>query len=129
MARMLVLLPLLILVGCGESDGVKRLTVTGTVTFQGKPLTDGGISFEDPTTGYAAASQFQDGAFQVQLPVGEYKVMIEPTMVEVPSRDGNSPPSQRPSVDLPRKYFSAATTDLKAKVADDSTNFAFDLKK
>ena len=123
------LTPLFLLgTGCGDS-GPRLETVTGTVTLDGEPLSQGGISFENPATGHAAGGKLEAGRFTVQLPHGEYKVALEPPMVEAPSPDGLSPPTQKPAVDLPRKYLSVTTTDLTAHVTGDSTEFDFQLKK
>jgi len=40
----------LVLAGCGGGDA-GRYTVTGKVTFQGKPVDQGEITFENPTAG------------------------------------------------------------------------------
>jgi len=119
---------LLFLLGCGSS-GPHMIDVTGSVVMDGKPVQGGSISFENETTGHAARSDIGDGSFALAVPPGDYKVAIEPSTVEVPSKNPNSPPTTRYAENIPRKYHSVRTTDLSATVSDDQTNFDFKLRK
>lgn len=77
--RLLVLLTLISLVGCG--GGQARTTITGKVTVNGKgPLTGGSIQFvlaSDPKV--IGAGQIKaDGAYEVvDAPIGDCKVIID----------------------------------------------------
>ena len=69
--------------GCGNRDG--RLTVTGTVTFDGQALPEGSISFRprEGTSSPSAGASISDGRFEVGsdkgvLP-GEFDVAITAT--------------------------------------------------
>ncbi len=43
--------------GCGQGDGFERVVVSGTVTYQGKPVEDGTIEFIPDTTSQAPVSE------------------------------------------------------------------------
>ncbi|WP_146115500.1 MULTISPECIES: carboxypeptidase-like regulatory domain-containing protein [Pirellulaceae] len=118
-----------LLVGCSES-GTKMYSVDGTVTLGKKPMSGGFVSFEDTTTGTAAQGVIEeDGSYTLELPAGSYQVMIEPTEIEVKSKDGMSPPEMKYAQNVPDRYMSVDTTDLSADVGDDSTTFDFILKR
>ncbi|MFN3148358.1 hypothetical protein [Bremerella sp.] len=125
----LCLLAVGLLIGCSES-GPKTYAVNGSVTIGQKPMNGGFVSFEDPTTGNAAQGAIEeDGTYSVELPEGSYQVMIEPTEIEVKSKDGMSPPSTKYAQNVPERYMSVDTTELSAEVGDGSTTFDFQLKK
>lgn len=105
------------------------ISVTGSVVLDGKPIQGGSISFENEATGHAARSDIGDGSYQLAVPPGDYKVAIEPSLVEVPSKNPNSPPTTKYSENIPRKYHSIRTTDLGAAVSDDQATFDFQLTK
>src|SRR5438876_932168 len=68
--------------GCSRGPAVGE--VSGKVTFERKPVTEGTITFINPTTGYAAEAGLQkDGSYVVVTPegglvVGDYLVMVNP---------------------------------------------------
>ncbi|WDI43622.1 hypothetical protein [Bremerella sp. P1] len=125
----LCLLAIGLLIGCSES-GPKTYSVGGTVTIGKKPMNGGYVSFEDPETGEAAQGAIEeDGSYSVELPQGSYQVMIEPTEIEVKSKDGMSPPEMRYVQNVPERYMSIDSTELSADVGDDSTTFDFTLTK
>ena len=70
-----------LLVGCQRGDG--RLPVTGTVTIDGKPATNGSIRFQ-PIEANAAKSSggaIRQGAFEIEaakgLPPGKYAITVQ----------------------------------------------------
>ncbi|MBY0395501.1 MAG: hypothetical protein K2X91_03390, partial [Thermoleophilia bacterium] len=68
--------------GCSTGDGLPRQSVSGTVTFAGKPLETGQIQFQPATEkeGIAAGAIVTAGSFEIprlEGPVpGKYRVMI-----------------------------------------------------
>ena len=76
---LLAIVTLVIRCGCGNPSG--RMPVSGTITFKGKPLEHGQISFR-PTGGshLSSGSAIEDGKFAIPgkkgLPVGKYIVQI-----------------------------------------------------
>jgi major membrane immunogen (membrane-anchored lipoprotein) len=75
-----------LLTSCSEDDGLgKRFPVSGTVTYNGKPLEQGTISFvsEDLRTNYGASGPIKEGYFTLSTggnddgaQAGKYKVTI-----------------------------------------------------
>jgi hypothetical protein len=137
----------LFLAGCGgESDGLPREAVSGTVTLDGKPMPEGNIQFvptETSTTSIAVnpGAKITDGSYSIPResgPVpGTYKVVIyagasggaaNPDTKKAPggARDKMAQQKLKPEL-IPTKYN--AQTELTAKVEAGKTNvFNFDLK-
>jgi hypothetical protein len=78
--------------GCGK----KTATITGTVTYNNKPVTSGEVIFLSQD-GHASAHApiHADGSFTVtNAPVGPVQVAVDnppPTKVQVTSKNGNDP--------------------------------------
>jgi|YNPNPStandDraft_1061719.scaffolds.fasta_scaffold03983_7 hypothetical protein len=117
------------LVGCTRSQGPKPLAVSGTVTFQGAPVTEGKVTFEDPKTGYSGAADLNaEGQFSAMVPAGHYKVTVTPPMVEVggtPDTPGEMTFKDVPNI--PRKYWTANTSPLECEVSQAGQKVSFDL--
>jgi hypothetical protein len=85
-AAVLVASAMLGFASCSEDDGLgKRYPVSGTVTYNGKPLEKGLISFvsEDLRNNYGASGAIKDGYYTLSVggnndgaQVGKYKVTI-----------------------------------------------------
>ena len=76
---------LLVMTSCGTDDGFgKRYSVSGTVTYNGKPLEKGEISFvPDDPTGVGATGTIENGSYTLSTGgnkdgarAGKYKVTI-----------------------------------------------------
>ncbi len=86
LAMMLGLPTFLVLASCGSDDGLgKRYPVSGTVTYNGKPLEKGDISFiaEDAKANIGASGKITDGTYSLSTggnddgaQAGKYKVTI-----------------------------------------------------
>lgn len=114
--------------GCNDAAGPKRklVKVTGTVQFDGKPLTQGTISFVAEGQGAVNAAGDIDGTGKYTLsthekgdgaPPGNYKVRIEswaspPKMDETGTDPGKAA--------IPEKYFDVNGSGLTATVKDGS---------
>jgi len=117
--------------GCQKQDGrPPKADVSGSVTFQGKPVPEGQINFLSGSTGMAAAAVLQtDGKFVVEggLEPGEYKVSITPPPSEdVAGAPQTSPPKEYP--DIPLKYRSDVTSELKTTVEPGGSQLSFDMQ-
>lgn len=70
----------LITLGCGESNEIGRLPVSGKVTWNGQPLKTGYIMFRQDGAGASSGSAIVDGSFEMPvnrgIPIGKYKVEI-----------------------------------------------------
>jgi hypothetical protein len=124
------------LAGCG-SDALPVAEVSGKVTFRGQPVTEGTISFHNSDgLGYGGgeATLGPDGSYRLEtaaggVTVGEYKVSVSPPMV-INSSDPRTPPFKeyKQVANIPAKYHTPATTDLKATVKEGENTLDFDLK-
>jgi hypothetical protein len=119
--------------GCGANDGPQA--VSGSVTYRGKPLTHGTVTFltTSGAPGPAAGALVTDGRFEVPaargLEPGTYRVAISaPEPGGVLTREekaAGASPKARES--LPAKYNAA--TELTAEVRAGAENrFDFDLR-
>jgi hypothetical protein len=72
----------LMLLACRRADELEMVTVTGTVTYQGKPLADGDIRFIPigDTKGPTSSAPIRNGRYQVTarggVPVGTHRVAV-----------------------------------------------------
>jgi hypothetical protein len=117
-------------VGC--SSGPETGEVRGKVTFKGKPVTEGTVTFLNPRgEGDAEAEIGPDGTYEVpgKVVVGEYLVVVTPPMHIVDTDPGKSPPApvEKPAPNIPRKYRQQGTTTLKATVKPGQNECNFDM--
>jgi hypothetical protein len=92
--------------GCGGSRG----TVSGQVTYQGKPLPGGLVTFQPagPNERAITAVLDEEGNYQVVLPVGEVRIAVDNRELE---------PRSQPDVGLPRDLPPEARKRLAAAKA------------
>ena len=121
--------------GCG----VTPASVDGTVTVDGKPVTAGQVSFL-PATGNATSAEIgPDGSYHVDgLTPGEVIVLV---VGQPPPVTGNEslrtklsttgrPAAEAPSgPEVPKKYQSVATSDLKRNLQPGPNTFPIDLRR
>jgi hypothetical protein len=127
------------LIGCGKSSN--RVPVTGTVTLDGKALSNALVTFypEGETGGLGGSGQTgPDGKYTLTpnqggkgiLP-GEYRVTVSRRL----RPDGSAPDPNVPPIEsdaretLPATYHNRDATTLRARVAKDSAVHDFPLKK
>jgi hypothetical protein len=116
------------LAGLGCSSGDPLLAVQGKVTFQGRPVAEGTVQFNDAKTGRGAEVEIgPGGAYQAQLPAGDYAVVVLPPLRVVRSKGGPPDPQFKKVPDVPDKYRSTATSRLTAEVRAGQTTHDFDL--
>jgi hypothetical protein len=67
--------------GCGSSDGPERFDVSGTLTYEGKPIPYGIIVFSNKETLYDTGCTIEDGEYESQdgkgHTGGKFKVSVE----------------------------------------------------
>ena len=126
---------LVVLAGCESSDGRNRQAISGLITLDGEPLSDGAILFEPATTesGTAVGATIRRGRFAISReegPVpGAYRVRIYGSAgVQVAPGKGQTDRTRRPMVErLPEVYNTR--TELRANVTAHGENrFRFDLR-
>jgi hypothetical protein len=125
-------LALLGLAGCRPA-GPPTGQVSGKVTFEGKAVSQGRVTFQHPDTGYSDEALLnKDGTFAVQapMPVGEYKVYLIPLVVrEQVDRRGPEVGVEQKAPDIPEKYRTIGGTDLKATVKEGKNDITLDMKR
>ena len=123
----------LALAGCG-SNQLKTAVVRGTVTYKGKPVPNGTISFV-PTSGPSATGEIQpDGSYVLTTyRKGDGAVLGQHTVVIVAMQDMSDrlPEARQPLPPpiVPLKYTSLATSDLRAEVHDRENTLDFRLQE
>jgi hypothetical protein len=122
----------LLTIANGCSQGPARGEVKGKVTFQGKPVKEGTVTFLNPKEGGAAEAQInQDGTYAVQggVDLGSYLVVITPPVEIVDTDPGKSPPApvEKDMPDIPVAYRQQGTTTLNAEVKAGQNEFDFDM--
>ncbi len=131
MLAILTAVSFLIATGCNQSNLVE---VTGKVTYQGKPVTGGTISFIAADKPAAYSDLDAEGGYSLHTEKpgdgatpGAYKVIV----VAMQDQSGLLPEQRAalPPPTVPIKYTSLATTDLNADVKPGEKNkLDFDLK-
>lgn len=120
-------------IGCGQGGsnvGPKQdASISGKVTYKGKPVTDAIISFESPDRG-AYGTPFKDGTYSVpKMASGEFTVTVNPVAAPPkmePTADGKIPEAAKRE-DVPQKYRGAATSGTKTTVKAGSNKFDLDM--
>ena len=124
----LAVLPVL-MCGCGGSDGPEFVPVSGKVTFDGEPVTEGTIMFLNTATQDSRQADLAEGGrYELEVTKGTHQVAIEPIVIEY-GGDGNSPPTYdyKKVKNIPNKYRSGATSGFDTTV-DGEAVFDFDMK-
>ncbi|MDB4637479.1 MAG: hypothetical protein P8M30_16530 [Planctomycetaceae bacterium] len=121
-------------IGCGGSSdkGPELFPATGTVTFDGEPISEGRILFRaDGGAGNAYTSVIKDGKYEIELVSGEMKVEIIASRIvpgefgEAASPDEEAPPLSEMYIPEIFNTKSTLTADIKA---DGENTIPFDLK-
>jgi len=124
----LVLSSLVAAAGCSDPRIPKgpKGTITGTVKYQGKPVTVGFISFLDPATGKGGTAPLEsDGSYTIPVlvGVGEYHVGFPPPTPPAPWEN-----VERVMSPLPSKYHTPELATLKYTVVEGENTANFDLE-
>ncbi len=119
-----------LVLGCGGPAKKPTENVTGRVTFEGKPVTEGEVHFYADDGAAASVKLDSSGNFTIeQLPIGKYKVSVTPPQItEVPAEDPSKMAPPKKYENIPDGYQSEVTTDLVAEVKEGKENkFTFDM--
>ncbi len=109
-SAVLVLILAGLTVGCGRGIG----NIKGTVSFQGKPLPAGTISFYDSDNGVQNGEIKSDGSYEVKgVLAGEAKIAVRvPLIIDSPIKVGPAPTI----VPIPARYLNHETSGLTYQV-------------
>ncbi len=126
----LALLPIALatLVGCGGEGGPKTYSVSGTVTLDGTPVSDGQITFRMAKEGRRFTGAIKDGKYEVKAEPGDMSVEIVASRVVPGKFDKSNPGIDEPVSEMyiPKKYNSETT--LTAKIDSSASLPPFELK-
>ena len=119
------------LAGCSSDDPYERVSVSGSVTFQGQPVEDGQIRFSAKmgTTAPVVIEQISDGRYATTnsggVPVGQYRVEIR---AYDPNTSFPKTPEDPPRKQLlPAKYNVQSELDFVVESGQDEIARDFDL--
>lgn len=115
--------------GCQRSEEA-IWPISGTVTFQGKPISAGMIRFGNPTRGIDMTAAVQsDGAYTVVtargagLPEGTYRVAVVPPAIRIPLGPIKQPLEPQSYPDIPPKFREFQTSGLTLTVKRGENRF------
>lgn len=115
---------LLLLCGCGSNASIPLGRVSGTVTYQGKPLDHGHVAFMPEAGGAgvpAVATIASDGSFEMTIggghqgaPLGKFLIAVK--CCEKPNEKQAHDMTFRPKTLIPEKYADASQSGLQFEV-------------
>lgn len=113
--------------GCDGSSG-GGATVSGKITFEGKPVTSGLINFMPPKGRPLGGGIQPDGTYHFQLPAGHYQVRIDtPPAMPKGWKEGDPPPKLAKRK-VPLKYGGYQSSGLSADVNDQKKSQTIDFE-
>ncbi|MBN2296041.1 MAG: hypothetical protein JXM70_26655 [Pirellulales bacterium] len=122
------------LLGCGGGSSLDLAPVSGTVTYRGKPLDHGSVSFmpTGDTRGPQAAAEIQaDGTFSMKTAgkegavVGTHKVIVQCRRAVTPVEAKNLIIGE---LLIPMKYTEFGITPLSINVKSGKNEYPIELK-
>lgn len=131
-SAMVALTTLGLLSGCGK--GREYGSVSGRVTCQGRPVSEGVIIFADEEWSNFMTAPIRDGQYSVSATDrsglyvdGQYQVAVLPPAAEAPMGQ-IKPAAQKTYRDIPSKYRDWKTSGLKFDLTGKSGTFDVDMK-
>lgn len=125
--NVLLLLPVVALVGCGESAPT-TYPVSGKVNYQGKPLPLGVVMFISDSGPAAAANIGEDGTYRLDAAPGKHRISV----VAMPKQQGRPDPTVEGGIDttgfpvvkslIPQKYNEYSTSGIEVDVKPTGEN-------
>jgi len=113
-------------VGCGPRFG----NVSGTVKFNGKPLSGATITFYDQDKNPVSSAVSPSGAYTItKVRTGKVKVAVA-VPLDIPfmsSMPGSKPAAPKPGIPLPTKYLDPEVSGLDFEVRQGDQTHDFDL--
>jgi hypothetical protein len=119
--------------GCRRSSEGPIGKVFGTVTFEGRPVPEGMVSFNSGEIGvFINAPLHQDGTYVVirakghGVPIGKYLVAVIPPPPKGPLEPGTVP-QEYPNI--PQKYRDPKTSGLRLTVEEADNRFDIQMSR
>lgn len=126
----ILLMATLALSGCGGGTGQpKSAHVTGKVTFQGQPVTEGRLTFMSSISA-GSVEVTSEGTYRLTegVPPGKYKVVLTPPSITKPPKVGEAAPELKKFNNIPEKYRTETTTTLFAEIKEGNNTVDLELK-
>lgn len=104
--------------------------MSGTITFEGAPVTEGFVNLISIESGRAATMPLGPGGkftFEQPVVIGPYAVFITPPDSAPPTLENQRPDRPDPK-NIPKKYRTDTTTDFKVEVKEGDNDFPLDMK-
>ena len=111
--------------GCTSAEPTG--TVSGKVTLEGEPVTEGVVSFLSES-GYSTTADIQpDGSFSVTggMPADKYTISVSPPEPTEALAPGEAEMAKSP---IPRGYFDESTSDIVEEIKEGENTVTIDLK-
>jgi hypothetical protein len=117
-ARRFAILPLLLIaIGCNSGEPTTK--VTGLVSYKGAPLPSGLINFFPATGGRPIGQTIgSDGKYAIELPPGDYTVVVLASNPPVPAGWKEGDPLPKPEVTIPAKYGLPTSSPLQVSIPE-----------
>lgn len=132
-----------LLVGCGGSDAPQLAKVSGTVSYQGKPVTRATVTFLVPKSPIASGTTDAEGKFTLTTggnpgvalgsatvgivkyaTSGEDKTKMTPAdMAKMAEKSKMA--KTKPKAEIPAKYANPESSTLTATISEDETKNVF----
>jgi hypothetical protein len=130
---------LIVSLGCQRTP--KLAAVSGRVTYEGEPVSEGAaVLFSDPERGiFITAKMDSDGRYRVEmaegygLPPGSYGVALVPPMLmmtpemEEKYREGGPPPALVAFPKIPLRYRKPETSSLRLELTPEGATFDIEM--
>lgn len=131
----------LTLTGCfgGSAEHIERASISGTVTFDGKPLPEGSIQFVPdvdaagkPVRGKLAQALIKDGNYSLTADagpaVGNNKVLINATRKTGKFQESDGQKTEIMQQYIPARYNTQTTLKYEVKADENTADFALEAK-
>jgi hypothetical protein len=112
----------------GCSGGSKKVTIDGTVTYRGQPLSSGILRVVSEDGSFATAMVRPDGTFTLTDVVpGEIRVGIQEAPQGSASSDGKAGPAPARAPSLPAKVKDPETSGLKYTITPGTSELKIEI--
>ena len=122
-----IVLAVAILGGCSGKKEWPKASVTGQVTYKGKPLDHGRVVFIHEQGHGGAGEIGADGRYTLQAILGPNRVMIECKDPHATTTDPGRPNMPIPANFIPDRYTNHVDSGLTAEVREGENTEDFDL--
>lgn len=127
--------------GCfgGSAENIERAAISGTVTYDGKPLPEGSIQFVPdtdssgkPLRGKAVQAIISDGVYRLEADrgatVGMNQVLINASKKTGKFQESDGQKTEILKQYLPAKYNTSSTLKYEVKSGENTADFALESK-